>query len=340
VFARVLILGGLIGPLVAFFLGWVLDASNDSFRREPIRWLMYAFTIGMIFGGSFYLTCAVPLARLGHAMKGRPGWVAWPVIIGSALVGGSLGCLLAITGVREILGMRVFLPVEMSKLLVINALVAAVIAIIIGTYSQKELKAKRASEAAARAQSYALQSQINPHFFFNTLNTISALISSDPAGAQRMIGRLAEMFRYTLACAQGDLVPLEREVEFVRNYLELEKERYRQRLTFRLPPEKDTDGVMLPGLTLQPLVENAIRHGVAKRIDGGEVNVSVERENGSAIVSVLNQTEGPVEIAERPGHALANVRDRLRLAFGERSSVGWSRRNGEWVAVELRVPLG
>lgn len=219
-------------------------------------------------------------------------------------------------------------------------MMAAVIAVVMSTLGRRELRARQLSEAAAKAQAYALQAQINPHFFFNTLNTISALVPTDGPAAQRMIGRLAEMFRYTLASSHGDLVPLEREIEFVRNYLELEKERYRQRLEFTLPSAQEVKGIQVPGLTLQPLVENAIRYGIAKRMEGGQVSVEVRRRGETVIVSVLNQTDGAVTVEERPGHALANVRERLRLAFGEAAKMNWSMPSANWIEVRVQVPAG
>lgn len=333
------LLGAAAGPLIGAVFGWFVGAPAGAFAGAPVRWMLHSFAIGAIFSVSFYLTCAVPVPWMARWVDGWPRWSAWPVVIATAMVGGSLGCVIAILSVRHLLHIHVVSPVSMSRLIAFDAILAALIAIVLGIYSQKELRARRAAEAAARAQSYALQSQINPHFFFNTLNTISALIPSDPAAAQRMIGRLAEMFRYTLACGQADLVPLEREVDFVRNYLELEKERFRQRLTFRLPEAAETSAIMLPGLTLQPLVENAVRHGVAKRLEGGEVRVQVARENGTAVVAVVNQTDGPATIEVKPGHAVANVRDRLRLAFGDRSALSWRNANPDTLAVELRVPL-
>ncbi len=335
---RAAVLGAVTGPFIALFLGWLLGAPEGAITNHPAKWLMYSCAIGAIFSVSFYATCAVPMPWVGHWLRGQSKWVLWPALTAAAMLGGSAGCVVSILAVRTLLALNIVTPVSLSRLAVVDALIAAVIAIVIGLYTQKELQAKKQSEAAARAQAYALQAQINPHFFFNTLNTISTLIPSDAAAAQRMVGRLAEMFRYTLSCGKGELVPLERELEFVRNYLELEKERYRQRLEFRLPSAPEAGGVLLPGLTLQPLVENAVRHGIAKRLDGGQVNVSVSKSNGAAVVSVRNQTEGHAGIHEDPGHALANVRSRLRLAFGDHSTLSWSNQDGNWISVEIRVP--
>jgi LytS/YehU family sensor histidine kinase len=185
----------------------------------------------------------------------------------------------------------------------------------------------------ARAQARALQSQINPHFFFNTLNTISALIEIDQRAAQRMIGRLSDMFRYTLGCTHSGPVSLEQEVQFVRDYLAIEQARFQRRLRVELPASGLTD-IPVPGLVLQPLVENAVKYGIAERLDGGTVSVNVERSGRTARVSVRNTANGHASLAEadlfRPGHALENVRARLRLFTGNPNPLRF--RSGEnWV---------
>jgi LytS/YehU family sensor histidine kinase len=186
----------------------------------------------------------------------------------------------------------------------------------------QEMRQAQLAEAAAKAQAAALQSQINPHFFFNTLNTLAALIPTEADSAQEIVGRLADMFRYTLACSRVESVTLNQELEFTENYLRLEQARFRDRLRVTLPPQEFGD-ILLPGLSLQPLVENAIKYGVAQRVEGGSVEVAVHRNGSECRVDVLSASDGPVQ-QDRfflAGHALENVRDRLRLFGGPQAGV-------------------
>src|SRR5205085_1660891 len=175
---------------------------------------------------------------------------------------------------------RIVTPGWMARLIVLQAVLMMIIGAFMGAYHmlaiKSELRERKLAEAAALAQTYALQAQIAPHFFFNTLNSISALIATDPEAATRMVARLAEMFRYTFAAGRVPMVSLSREIEFIHEYLSIEKIRYRERLAFDLPSGEGLEAWMLPCLTLQPIVENAIRHGIAKRLEGGSVRVEVQ----------------------------------------------------------------
>jgi two-component system sensor histidine kinase AlgZ len=161
--------------------------------------------------------------------------------------------------------------------------------VVMGIITVASVWRQRASEkalTAARAQSRVLQAQINPHFFFNTLNTISSLIPVDPHAAQQTVGRLADMSRYAFSGTERQKVALAEEIEFVRAYLEIEHARFGDRLRFELPCSAQMEGLELPPLIIQPLVENAVRHGIARRADGGAVSVHVHRDGPHFVVVV------------------------------------------------------
>ena len=153
-----------------------------------------------------------------------------------------------------------------SQIVVIDGMIAMAVALALNAWAR--LQAVR-ELTAARAQAKALQAQINPHFFFNSLNTISALIPVDPEAAQWTVGLLSDMSRYAFSTAQAEAVPLAREIDFARCYLEIEKARFGDRLRFELPDATAASDICVPALTLQPLVENAVRHGIARRVEGG-----------------------------------------------------------------------
>jgi two-component system sensor histidine kinase AlgZ len=166
----------------------------------------------------------------------------------------------------------------------------------------------------------ALQARINPHFLFNTLNSIAALIREDPARAENMTLRLSALFRYTLQAPRSGLVTLGEELVIVEGYLAIEQERLGPRLTSDVDVDASLHEQRIPALTLQPLVENAIKHGIATDVAGGSVRVRGWREGSLVHLTVLNTGDG-----QRPsagiGEGLDSVRKRLRATFGGRSSV-------------------
>src|SRR5262249_31494514 len=157
------------------------------------------------------------------------------------------------------------------------------------------------------------QAQINPHFFFNTLNTIYALIPVDPTAAQRTLGLLADMSRHAFATARSDLIPLTQELDFASAYLEIEKIRIGSRLQCEMPDAARIEAIRVPALSVQPLVENAIRHGIARRLAGGRVSVEVNRTETQFSLTVKNECEASSDLSEsaffRKGHALENIRE-------------------------------
>ena len=326
--ARPFVIGGLVGLVASVAINVLFH--RDTFQQWP-KLFLYSFYTGGVFSLSFAVCCALPWLYL------RPLLLDYPARTKNILTAviGSLGAMLALSIGTELTSLIPDLKLWGREYfgfsLAIEAVVGAALALLIGSFKgmkrqirsaeatlhEKELREHALSEAAAKAQALALQAQINPHFFFNTLNTLSALIPIDPAAAQEMIGRLADMFRYTLACSRDGQVTLTQELAFVENYLNLEKARFSDRLRITLPEGQFND-IRVPGLSLQPLVENAIKHGIAKRIEGGEVNVSVHRNGTHCSVEVLNPAEPSAKAADffRDGHALAIVRERLALHAG------------------------
>lgn len=176
----------------------------------------------------------------------------------------------------------------------------------------------RLREQAARAELAALQARIHPHFLFNTLNTISWLVAEDPERAERIVQALADLFRYTSRAAEaGRLVTLKEELDFVRGYLEIERARLGDRLAVVWDVDAEACGVPVPGLLLQPLVENAVGHGIARRAEGGTLRVCARLEGGLARVEVEDDGAGlePGSETLARGHALDNVKRRIETAY-------------------------
>jgi signal transduction histidine kinase len=189
-------------------------------------------------------------------------------------------------------------------------------------------------EISSRAQMRALQAQINPHFLFNTLNTLAALIESNPEKAEQVTENLAEVFRYALESTRLDSVKLDDELKFVESYLAIEKARFDSRLSYSFDVDPAARDHSIPPMILQPLVENAVRHGIGQKIEGGEVRV-IARLGANRLILRVEDT-GAGFVHERPGGVgLANTRERLRHAYGDTAEFRIERIEPEGTRMEI-----
>jgi len=199
----------------------------------------------------------------------------------------------------------------------------------------------RLREEAARAELSALQARINPHFFFNTLNTISALAEDDPRRAAEIVQTLAELFRYTFKVAESGPVPLAEELDFVGRYLTIEQARFGDRLRVVRDVDEAALSVPVPGLILQPLVENAVGHGIAPLRHGGTVRIAARCGEGMLVVEVADDGRGlpPGRDPVREGHGLDNVRQRLLTLYGEDGGLDLGPgQGGRGTMARIRIP--
>ncbi|HEY3132015.1 MAG TPA: histidine kinase [Acidobacteriota bacterium] len=185
-------------------------------------------------------------------------------------------------------------------------------------YRERELKASQLEAKLAQSQLQVLKMQLHPHFFFNTLHAISTLMHRDVEIADRMLARLSDLLRLTLENAGMQEVPLKEELAFLDPYLEIEQARFGDRLCVQLDIQPDTLGALVPNLLLQPLVENAIRHGIAQRAEGGRIWIMAMRKGEKLMVQIRDNGAGiPAELKdlkERVG--LMNTRARLQQLYG------------------------
>jgi signal transduction histidine kinase len=201
---------------------------------------------------------------------------------------------------------------------------------------QRELQ-----ELAVSAQLAALRARVHPHFLFNSLNSIAQLISSDPAKAEVCVERLAEILRYLLSRAHTEFVPLADELEIAEAYLEIERARFGDNLRVEERIDERARCVLLPGLILQPLVENAVKHGISRKIGGGEVCIEARLDNGHLRLVVMDTGLGVADgppVFER-GVGLRSVRDRLLRLYGSAYEPTITSRPGAGTTVALRIPV-
>jgi two-component system, LytTR family, sensor kinase len=184
---------------------------------------------------------------------------------------------------------------------------------------ERELRTSRLEGQLAKAELKALKLQLQPHFLFNTLNAIASLVRREPETAERMIDRLSGLLRMVLTNSTEELVPLSREMEMVKAYLEIQEVRFPDRLTVRMSIAADLESEMVPPFLLQPIVENAITHGVAANPASSVLSIDVRREDGTMLFEISNQAaaEPPFAHANTKGTGvgLANTRARLENQY-------------------------
>jgi signal transduction histidine kinase len=207
-------------------------------------------------------------------------------------------------------------------------------------FHEREWRTSDLERRLAQARLMALQMQLNPHFLFNTLHTISALMHKDVEAADTMITRLSELLRLTLETTDANEVTLRRELDFLRRYLEIEQTRFGERLTVRLQVEPDTLDGLVPNLILQPLVENAIRHGVEPHARPGVIELHARRHQHQLQVQVCDNGSGlATEQQLEEGIGLANTRARLEQLYGRAHEFSLGQAPGGGLCVTLRLPF-
>ncbi len=207
-------------------------------------------------------------------------------------------------------------------------------------YHERELRTAELERGLTQAKLEALRMQLNPHFLFNTLNAISALIHKNAAGADRMLARLSDLLRLALEGASEQEVPLRQEVAFLRSYVEIEQIRFGSRLAVRLDVAEDTLDALVPNLVLQPLVENAIQHGVAPHARPGEIAIQARRNGDTLRLQVQDNGDGvPNPLALEEGVGLSNTRARLQQLYGPAHRLDFGNLEAGGFAVTLEIPF-
>jgi len=203
---------------------------------------------------------------------------------------------------------------------------------------EHEAKAARLKAQLAQAQLQALKMQIHPHFLFNTLNSIAALLHQDIEAADKMIARLGDFLRLTLNRSEAQTVELQQEIDFLRCYLEIEHIRFHDRLRVEMNIEPEALSATVPNLILQPVVENAIRHGIARSTEPGLITINARLESNRLIVEIQDNGPGLKINANGSGIGLRNTRARLQQFYGDDFIFETADLNGHGVCVTLNVP--
>jgi LytS/YehU family sensor histidine kinase len=204
---------------------------------------------------------------------------------------------------------------------------------------EREAQASRLAAQLAEARLGALRMQLQPHFLFNSLNALTVLVRDrDTVAASRMLERLGDVLRKVLRSDQPHEIPLRDELQFLEDYLAIEQVRFSDRLRVDWQIEDRTRNALVPGFILQPLVENAIKHGVTKRAEAGRIEIAARVAGDRLELSVRDDGVG-MGATQAEGVGLANTRERLRTMYGDRATMAFHAPPGGGTEVVLTIPL-
>jgi sensor histidine kinase YesM len=321
--------------------------------RTPPRQLAEAFGVALLFSFIIGPMLGIIMPRVGRAVACRTAFPFDWIILIATMVGIALaGSFVAILILAEIgyLHGKGIVAVWMAGSLKASIVITLIFGIFVTVVESMRrrldeatvaLRTKERDEAEARriaaeAQLASLESRVQPHFLFNTLNSIASLIHDDPAAAERMTGQLASLLRSSLDAAALPLVTIEEELQVVRAYLDIERVRFGQRLRYDIDVDGTARAARVPRLAVQTLVENSVKYAVSPRREGGHVTVRAEANNGRVRLLVTDDGPGFDPSARPAGHGLALLEDRLRMLYGDRASLAVASQPGSThVVVDL-----
>jgi len=304
-------------------------------------------------------TLTSAIFRIAHRFPlDAPGWPRALAVHALAALGFSVLHLGAMIGMRAVLWpgklfpgyggswtsaiQRTYLVNLDWALMTYSAIVGAGYAL--GYYRESRARAIRAANLETRlvqARLKTLEAELHPHFLFNTLHAISTLVHTHPDGADRMISRLSDLLRITFSRSDAACVSLHEELEFLQKYLEIEQTRFQDRLSVDYQIDPDTLDAEVPRLILQPLVENAIKHGVSLQTGPGMVSIGARHDNGRLYLTVRDNgigLTGATRAKLHGGVGLSNTRDRLECLYGNDHALNF-RESSPGLTVEMRLPF-
>ncbi len=342
----------LVGQLLAFVVVLApTRLSADSWRDMAygslfIQWVGLTSAAILCFSRRW-------LKRISNALAGS---ISYALVLTVTLVLSEFGFWLMVNGIVPVEATSFAVPSYGSgtapamatfiktpqhfELLLRNLGIGAIVSAVALRYFYVQHQWKTNLESEHRARIQALQSRIRPHFLFNSMNTIASLTRSDPALAEEITEDLAELFRVSLGDATIP-VTLSRELEVCRQYLHIEKQRLGHRISDRWEVDDLPSGALVPGLFLQPLVENAVYHGIEPATDGGVIEISGGETDAHVWIRIANSIPADNRHNSRPGGnqmAQENVVQRMRAFFGDRAELRVKQAASKYL-VELRFPL-
>lgn len=333
----------LAAPLLTLWL-------NDS---VPVRRVVQSFGYGFVYANCIGTLGYTVMPRLWPWSMTKPAWIRYVVtvagLVGISLVGSMIGAgLLTLLGVYPA-GRYWHIVRTVSRTSILLSFVFGGSAIFYETMKHRlhesnlalrtrELERERALKLATEAQLSSLESRLHPHFLFNALNSISSLIREDPERAERLIERMSAILRFSLDSNTKGIVPLEKELRIVRDYLDIESARFGPRLRFQINVPETLLAAEIPPFAVQTLVENSVKYAVAARREGGDISVSANESNGRLTITVTDDGPGFDNDALLPSHGLDTLKSRLYALHHDRASLRIER-GADRMTVSIELPM-
>jgi sensor histidine kinase YesM len=319
-----------------------------------VRWstTFRGLGVSMVYANCIGISMAVIIRRLGERVRDGQGPWAWASLIAT---------MVAITAAGTAVGTVILFAVGivprgsfvewLTGSFEISIITSLIIGVAVTVYEgargdleqatrtlrEKERAEVEARRLAAEAQLASLESRVNPHFLFNTLNSIAELVHENPAAAERVTSQLASLMRSALDSASAPL-PLEQELQLVRSYLEIERVRFGDRLRYRFDIADQAARALVPRLLLQTIVENSVKYAVSPRRGGASIVVRAIAAGERAEITIEDDGPGFDPSRAHAGHGLELVRSRLAMTFGDRGTLAINSRSGH-TSVSVSVPL-
>jgi two-component system, LytTR family, sensor kinase len=330
------------------------DVAGMDERQELVIWLW-----GMAAQLTLFLYWAFATPLVLHVMdwirrSGRHRVHAAAILLGLYLPLGSLFFgFVALVNIKiwPMYGVtykwKGFLSSKMFGVILLNSALKYYVPVLLGGafyayyrgMREEEFKAAELKQQLSDSQFRLLKMQLHPHFLFNALHSISALVYSDPPRADRIISQLSDLLRLSLETTEVVTVPLQEELQYVMKYLEIERIRFSDRLQTSFSVEPGTLSIDVPNLILQPLVENAIKHGTSKLSGGGCIDIKIYRERGGLIIAVEDNGPGVTKNGAPGGVGTRNVRERLQRLYDFRAKLTLKSLQPHGMRQELFIPV-
>lgn len=328
---------------LAILLAYLLGTTRAVSEREA---LALAFPLCLIYAfvclSAWYPCRVTPLDQtrastllVTHATGAVVATALW--LLAGKLLAEELDEISAFRGLER--GFSAEIPLLVGTGILFYLLAVAFYYVLLAVEASRDAEARvlKASMLAREAELRALKAQVNPHFLFNSLNSISALTSSDASKAREMCILLGDFLRRTLGLGEKSSIPLREEMSLIHAFVAVEKIRFGSRLQMEENVAPDTLDVNVPPLLLQPLVENAVAHGIANLVEGGSIRLQAALADGDLSIVVENSFDPDAPPRHRNGVGLANVRQRLAARYGNRASFG-AGPDGDCFRVAIHMP--
>lgn len=329
----------------------LFDPRGFGFGLTPTGPIAMAYVESLVWAA---LTPAIFWLAARASVSRSSWWIRIPLLVAAGIVVSIVVYVvltLARTEVFEIPRRRVpfmLAPMrELGRFRFLNQLITYGAVLAAGFareyFMRDQIRARQAAKLEAQladARLDALRMQLHPHFLFNTLHAISALVERDPSGVRRMIARLSELLRHTIDLDRPSEVPLRDEVGFLRRYIELMEVRFQGRLRVELDIDESTLDALVPDLILQPVVENALEHGANRAVGEALVTITAHAADGRLVLRVRDNGPGlEAQSLTAGGVGIANIRARLAQLYGDAASFTLSNAEGGGTLAEIVMPL-